>query len=152
MRNKRRAASGNRGRLALAMSLALLGAGCDSRTSGVEQPAPVTTPAPPAGPMTPEPAPVLAEVDVPTLLASRRCNLCHAGGKLPLGPSYQAIAQEYGARRDVMLEILALKIIDGGGGNWGVVPMVPSTQVTIDEARLMAGWILDSRIDQGPAT
>jgi cytochrome c551/c552 len=42
-----------------------------------------------------------------------------------------------------MAEVLAQKIISGGGGNWGLVPMVPAPHVTLEEARLMAGWILD---------
>ncbi len=36
-----------------------------------------------------------------------------------------------------------LKIIVGGTGNWGVVPMVPNEHVSIDEARAISRWILD---------
>lgn len=38
--------------------------------------------------------------------------------------------------------VLARKIVLGGGGSWGLVPMVPNEHVTLDEARAMAEWIL----------
>jgi cytochrome c len=41
-----------------------------------------------------------------------------------------------------MTDVLARKIVRGGGGNWGSVPMVPNRWVTIDDARTMAAWIL----------
>jgi cytochrome c len=44
---------------------------------------------------------------------------------------------------DGIVEVLAQKIISGGAGNWGVVPMVPNEQVTIEQARAMARWILE---------
>jgi cytochrome c len=60
-----------------------------------------------------------------------------------LGPSYQAIATRHALRKEVMVEVLAEKIIVGGAGNWGVVPMVPNEQVSLDEARTIARWILN---------
>ena len=41
-----------------------------------------------------------------------------------------------------MIDVLAQKIIDGGAGNWGVVPMVPNEHVSLDEARQIVAWIL----------
>jgi cytochrome c551/c552 len=45
----------------------------------------------------------------------------------------------------VTVDVLARNIVDGGGGSWGVVPMVPNQWVTVEEARLMAEWILDQK-------
>ena len=42
-----------------------------------------------------------------------------------------------------MVDVLARKIVDGGGGNWGLVPMVPNQWVPIEDARVMSAWILD---------
>jgi cytochrome c551/c552 len=81
--------------------------------------------------------------DVPQLLVERRCYACHAMEEALIGPPYLAIAARHAARADVMTEVLAQKIVLGGGGNWGVVPMVPNEHVTLDEARRMAVWILD---------
>jgi len=83
-----------------------------------------------------------AGTDVPDLLAARRCGACHALTEQLIGPPYQAIAVRHSARAAVMVEALAQKIILGGGGNWGVVPMVPNEHVTLEEARSMAQWIL----------
>lgn len=78
----------------------------------------------------------------PPLLREKGCHACHAVEETLLGPSYQAISLLHGARKDVMVEILAQKIIVGGGGTWGLVPMVPNETVTEEEAREMAVWIL----------
>ncbi len=91
-------------------------------------------------------SPVIAESTqqgMQVLLRERGCYACHAMTETLIGPPYTAIAQRHAARKDVMIEVLAHKIIVGGAGNWGVVPMVPSEQVTEDEARAMARWILD---------
>jgi cytochrome c len=82
------------------------------------------------------------DADIPELLVSRRCNACHVMTETLIGPPYQAIAARHSARAGVMEEVLARKIILGGGGNWGVVPMVPNEHVTPEEARAMARWIL----------
>ncbi len=59
-----------------------------------------------------------------------------------LGPPYAAIAARHAPRSDVMVDVLARKIVDGGGGNWGLVPMVPNQWVSIEDARIMSEWIL----------
>jgi len=41
-----------------------------------------------------------------------------------------------------MTDVLAGKIIRGGGGNWGNVPMVANQRVNEEQARIMAEWIL----------
>ena len=60
-----------------------------------------------------------------------------------IGPPWQAIAQRHAPDRAIMEEVLARKIVQGGGGNWGVVPMVPNEHVKPAEARALARWILD---------
>jgi cytochrome c len=44
-----------------------------------------------------------------------------------------------------MTEVLARKIVLGGGGNWGVVPMVPNEHVSESDARSLANWILSQK-------
>ena len=80
--------------------------------------------------------------EIPTLLKERRCYACHELTQQLIGPSYQAIANRHGPQAEVMTEVLAHKIINGGGGNWGLVPMVPNEHVTLDESRAMVKWIL----------
>lgn len=80
--------------------------------------------------------------DVAKLLAEKRCNACHDTKATLLGPPYVAIAIRHRANAEEMTEVLARKIIVGGGGSWGAVPMVPNEHVTLEEARAMARWIL----------
>lgn len=81
--------------------------------------------------------------DMEALLQDRGCYACHAMTETYIGPSYRAIAQLHQERKDTMIDVLAHKIIVGGAGNWGLVPMVPSEHVTEEEARTMAEWILN---------
>jgi len=77
------------------------------------------------------------------LVQERRCYPCHDMTNTLIGPPYQAIALRHAANKDFMVDVLAEKIIVGGAGNWGVVPMVPNEQVSRDEARVIAKWILE---------
>jgi cytochrome c len=82
-------------------------------------------------------------VDGAELVVAKRCNACHELDRVLLGPSWRAIAARHKANSSVMIDVLAQKIIEGGGGNWGVVPMVPNEHVAPDEARTIVRWILD---------
>jgi cytochrome c len=83
-----------------------------------------------------------AQDDGAALVTAKLCNACHQMDTPSLGPSWQAIAARHSARSDVMVDVLAGKIIRGGGGNWGLVPMVPNQRVDEIEARILAQWIL----------
>lgn len=91
--------------------------------------------------LAPTPA-VYGNSDVPALLEKSRCDACHTERQALIGPHYRAIAARHAGRDDVMVEVLARKIVLGGGGNWGVVPMVPNEHVSLEDARRMARWIL----------
>jgi cytochrome c len=80
--------------------------------------------------------------DAEALANSKRCSACHTVEETLLGPPYRAIAARHVAERELNIEVLARKIVHGGGGNWGVVPLVPNEHVTLDEARAIAAWIL----------
>lgn len=94
-------------------------------------------------------APYLAaeDPDGAALTEQKRCNACHHETEPLLGPPYIAIAARHAAQLEALgdgiVEVLAQKIISGGAGNWGVVPMVPNEHVTIEQARAMARWILE---------
>ncbi|EXI91059.1 MAG: Cytochrome c552 [Candidatus Accumulibacter regalis] len=72
------------------------------------------------------------------LAKSKNCLTCHQVDKKVVGPSYKDVANKYTAKDEPML---AEKIIKGGKGNWGPVPMPPN-KVTPDEANKLAKWIL----------
>jgi len=72
--------------------------------------------------------------------------MCHAMNSVVIGPPYVAITSRYSmnTNKDALVEVLANKIVLGGGGNWGTVPMVQNgSRVTLDEARRLVKWILN---------
>ena len=71
------------------------------------------------------------------------CYSCHDAREALLGPPWQAIAARHSPRREIMVAVLSEKIRSGGGGNWGVVPMVPNEHVPEEDARRIAEWILN---------
>jgi len=84
-----------------------------------------------------EPAPAL-----PDLILANHCDECHTLSTVRIGPPFTAVALRYRAEGEAAVEVLARKIVLGGGGNWGVVPMVPNERVSLSDARTMARWIV----------
>lgn len=82
--------------------------------------------------------------DARSMLQTYKCYACHHETETLLGPPYQAIAARHSASQGQLAEALAEKIVLGGGGNWGVVPMVPNDRVSPQEALTMARWILET--------
>tara|TARA_R110002124_G_scaffold230810_1_gene396018 strand:+ start:4905 stop:5282 length:378 start_codon:yes stop_codon:yes gene_type:complete len=71
------------------------------------------------------------------------CNACHAVDELRIGPAYRDVAIRYSEDdREMRVGALAQKIIHGGAGSWGNVPMVTNPKVTPAEASAIARWIL----------
>lgn len=73
------------------------------------------------------------------IIESLDCSGCHAVNERMIGPSYQEIADKYSEKDS---ELLASKIIEGGSGVWGGVPMSPHPQVSKEEAKKMVEYIL----------
>ena len=76
------------------------------------------------------------------LAAKQHCDECHAIRETRIGPPFLAVALRYSADRAAAEERLALKIINGGAGNWGNIPMVGNERVSLNDAREIARWIL----------
>ncbi|QIY90459.1 c-type cytochrome [Chryseobacterium gallinarum] len=70
------------------------------------------------------------------------CSGCHSVSERMIGPSYQEIAGKY-TEKDV--ELLASKIIEGGSGVWGGVPMAAHPQVSKEDAKKMVEYILSQK-------
>ena len=73
------------------------------------------------------------------LAGKKNCMACHATDKKLVGPSFKDIAAKYQAK-DV--DALAQKILKGGAGVWGPVPMPANPQVSDAEAKELVRWIL----------
>jgi len=76
------------------------------------------------------------------LAAQQHCDECHAIQEIRIGPSFQAVALRYSVDKSAAEERLARKIINGGAGNWGNIPMVANERVSLEDARAIARWIL----------
>jgi len=85
-------------------------------------------------------APVLAQADQ-ALAAAKNCMACHATDKKLVGPSYKDVAAKYGGQAGAA-DKLAVKIVNGGAGVWGPVPMPANAQVNAADAKKLADWIL----------
>jgi cytochrome c len=86
-------------------------------------------------------APVFADQ---ALATAKNCMACHAVDKKVVGPGYREVAAKYAGQKDAV-DKLAGKILKGGAGVFGVVPMPANTQVNEAEAKKLAAWVLSFR-------
>jgi cytochrome c len=78
------------------------------------------------------------------LATAKNCMACHAVDKKLVGPSYKDVAAKYAGQKDAA-EKLASKVIKGGSGVWGPVPMPANAQVSADEAKKLVAWVLATK-------
>jgi cytochrome c len=88
----------------------------------------------------------LAAVSAPAfadqaLAQAKNCMACHAIDKKLVGPSYKEVAGKYAGQKDAV-DKLAAKILKGGAGVWGPVPMPANAQVNEADAKKLAAWVL----------
>ena len=115
--------------LAIIATLSLTGCGSDSDSAAV------------AEAVAPEvalvEAVVVAAIEVnPEVLAadlkSLGCYACHAIETKRVGPSYRAVADRYRDQPESVPTLVA-KVIDGGGGVWGPIPMVTHPHLSAEQ-------------------
>ncbi len=82
--------------------------------------------------------PAFASAD---LAQKKNCMACHAVDKKLVGPSYKDVAAKYAGQKDAV-DKLAQKVIKGGAGVWGQVPMPANAQVNDAEAKQLVTWIM----------
>ena len=83
-------------------------------------------------------APAMADL---ALATAKNCMACHAIDKKLVGPAYKDVAAKYAGDKTAA-DKLATKIMKGGSGVWGPVPMPANTQVNEAEAKKLAAWVL----------
>ena len=82
--------------------------------------------------------PALADM---ALATSKNCMACHAVNKKLVGPSYMDIATKYAGQADAV-DKLAGKVLKGGSGAWGPVPMPANAQINDADAKKLVTWIM----------
>ena len=75
------------------------------------------------------------------LISTSDCLTCHQVNSKIVGPSYVDVANKYPAT-DENIAMLAGKIIQGGSGNWGEIPMAPHPAISTEDATEMVKYIL----------
>ncbi len=74
------------------------------------------------------------------LIAASDCTTCHKISEKNIGPAYTEVAQKYD-HTDENVQYLAKKIIEGGEGVWGSIPMTPHPDVSEADAVEMVQYI-----------
>jgi cytochrome c len=75
------------------------------------------------------------------LLAKADCLGCHKEQEKLIGPAYADVAKKY-TSSDAVIDTLVNKVIKGGKGNWGDVPMSGHPNLSKDDAKTMIKYIL----------
>jgi cytochrome c len=75
------------------------------------------------------------------LIAKSDCLSCHKDDVKLLGPAYVDVAKKY-PESAKNIDFLATKIIKGGAGNWGDIPMSPHADLPKADAQEMVKYIL----------
>lgn len=76
------------------------------------------------------------------LIGQSDCLTCHKISEASTGPAYAAVAEKYAGAADTTITRLAGKIISGGSGTWGAVPMSPHPSLSEADAVAMVKYVL----------
>jgi cytochrome c len=86
-------------------------------------------------------SPAMASMD---LAKAKNCTACHAVDKKLVGPAYKDVAAKYASDKEAVAK-LATKIIKGGVGAWGQIPMPANPQVSQADAETLAKWVMSAK-------
>ena len=75
------------------------------------------------------------------LIAKSDCLTCHKTDSKLIGPAYKDVAAKY-ENNDANVAMLASKIIKGGTGVWGQLPMTPHATLSEADAKALAKYVL----------
>lgn len=80
------------------------------------------------------------------LIGASDCTTCHrlhkAAAGASIGPAYSEVAAKYAPAADTTVDRLVHKIIAGGAGVWGVIPMTPHPALAPADVKEMVTYIL----------
>jgi cytochrome c len=83
-------------------------------------------------------APAMANLE---LAQKKACLACHSVDNKIVGPAYKDVAKKYKGQKGIEAK-LAEKVMKGGKGSWGEIPMPANPQVNEAEAKQLVAWIL----------
>jgi cytochrome c len=125
-------------RLFIALSAVVLLTACGGEDKKPTE-AQATAPAPAAPEV--KPPMVTTEEKALELIASKGCVACHALDKKVIGPAYIDVSNKYDATPELLYK-LTQKVLMGGKGVWGEIPMPPNKNLNFTEAKLIVAYVL----------
>ena len=75
------------------------------------------------------------------LAKAKNCMACHAVQTKLVGPAFKDVAAKYAGQKGIEAKLVA-KIVKGGSGSWGAIPMPANPQVSEAEAMTLTKWIM----------
>ncbi len=78
------------------------------------------------------------------LAKAKNCMACHSVSNKVVGPAFKDVAAKYAGQKDAE-DKLTQKVLKGGSGVWGAVPMPANAQVSEAEARTLVKWVLSQK-------
>lgn len=75
------------------------------------------------------------------LVAKSDCKACHSVNQKLVGPAFLDVANRYKNDRNALTKLTG-KVIKGGAGNWGQIPMTPHPQLSQKDVSQMVSYIL----------
>ncbi|MGL6269636.1 MAG: c-type cytochrome, partial [Chitinophagaceae bacterium] len=105
-------------------------------------PATTTPPAADATAAAPAAEPVAAAgKDGKALIEGSDCRTCHKDDAKLIGPSYKDVAKKYESN-EKNIKMLGEKVLKGGQGVWGEIPMAGHPNLSQEDAEAMVKYIL----------
>ena len=74
------------------------------------------------------------------LAKAKNCMSCHQIATKVVGPAYKDVAKKYAGDKTAEAKLVD-KVMKGGKGSWGEIPMPPNN-VTKEEATKLVHWVL----------
>ncbi len=97
---------------------------------------------------TPADAPATAAAapgkDGKALIEASDCRTCHKDDAKLIGPSYQDVAKKYESN-EKNIKMLADKVLKGGQGVWGEIPMAGHPNLSQEDAEAMVTYVLSMK-------
>lgn len=78
------------------------------------------------------------------LAKAKNCLACHSVQTKIVGPAFKDVATKYKGQKDAE-DKLVVKVLKGGSGVWGAIPMPANAQVTEAEAHVLVKWVLTQK-------
>lgn len=131
-------------KLGIILSFTLFAAACGN--SGESKPADTKDTSATSSTTTTPPASNAAGDKGLELIGASDCTTCHrldkAASGASIGPAYSEVADKYSPAADSTVNRLVKKIINGGSGIWGTIPMTPHPSIPEADVKEMVKYIL----------